>query len=622
MHNFFRMVVSVLAVLSCWTAAAQTQQGDTLEVRYRVGQSDLDLSYADNGRSVDAFISQIKAMDAALLEHSNIHIYGGASPEGPAELNRRLGEQRAVALGKVISQRLQDEGLTKLAERIGTVNQGARWGGLYKMVSDSEEPWREEVLKVLRKKDNNAADWSTDPREAELRRLRKGAIWHELNARYLPVLRSSGTAIITTEPLVSKDPVTGYCDTLVIRDSVYYVPEPIPYREAYSYQGRGWALKTNLLPWIAATPNIQFEHTLGHKNEWSIEAELMTAWWTLSHNAYANQFLYGSVELRRWLGNRRVRHTLSGWHVGLAVGGGLYDFEWKSDGYQGEVINGYINIGYQHRFGRYRQWLVDAGIGLGYIYSPYRKYYGSSKFPKGHEEEYDDHLMWQETNRLNWFGATHANITIGYVFGADKPKKFTYEEASPYLYKIHRQAEKRELKKQRQAEKAAARKAKSDAKVAKKNVEAKMFSMTAEQQQEVKLSAKEAKRLAKEQKAAEKRAAKEAARKAKADQKAAKKALKEQEEAEWRQQQAERKAAQQQEKAERREAERQAREAENAAKAKVEAERKAASERAKADQQAAKEREKAERQAAKEREKAERKAAKEAAKAAKAAKSE
>lgn len=579
------LVLQSLFVLGAVSALAGTARmassaGDTLEVRFRLGQSELDMTYADNGSSLDAFISRIRQMGPSALDGANIFIYGGASPEGPNELNRRLGEQRAISLQKVLEQRLRTEGLGSLADRLSTVNQGARWGGLYDMVSKSSEPWRDEVMKVLQKKDESAADWTIDPRETALRKLHKGAVWHELNARYLPVLRSSGTAVITREPLVVTDPVTGYCDTLVLRDTVYYIPEPIPFREGYSYHGRGWALKTNFVPWVIATPNLQAEFTLGHKNKWSLEVEGLMAWWTLSHNAYANEMIYGSVELRRWLGNRRVRHTLSGWHVGLAVGGGYYDLEWKSDGYQGEVVNSYVNIGYQHRFGRHRQWLFDAGVGVGYLYSPYRKYYGSSKFPEGKEEQYDDHLMWQETSRRNWFGACHANISIGYVFGADKPVKYTYEEASPYLYKIRRQAERDSLRAERKARKAAKRKAEAEAEVASKHLQADMFSMTEEQQKAAKAAEKQTRREQKERIAAEKKAEKEAARKARAEARAAKKAQEDQEEAEWKREQAERKAAAKKEKAERREAERKAAEAKKEAERRVKAERKAASKRA------------------------------------------
>lgn len=178
-----------------------------------------------------------------------------------------------------------------------------------------------------------------------------------------------------------------------------------------------WLIRTNIpLLTTGFTPNVQAELSLDHQDRWSVNVEAICSWWTFSRNAYANQLILGTVELRRWLGKRWKHHTLDGWHIGLAAGGGFGDVEWKSSGYQAEVYSGFVNIGWQRRFGRRRQWAVDAGIGLGYAYIPYRKYEGSSIFPQGKEEQYDDHLMWQESSRTNWFGMTHFNISIGYVF--------------------------------------------------------------------------------------------------------------------------------------------------------------------------------------------------------------
>ena len=178
-----------------------------------------------------------------------------------------------------------------------------------------------------------------------------------------------------------------------------------------------WLIRSNLpLLFTGFTPNVQAEMSLDHQDRWSVNVEAIFSWWTFSRNAYANQLILGTVELRRWLGKRWKHHTLDGWHIGLALGGGFGDVEWTSRGYQAEVYSGFVNIGWQKRFGRRKQWAIDAGIGVGYAYIPYRRYEGSSIFPEDRTESYDDHLMWQESSRTNWFGITHFNISIGYVF--------------------------------------------------------------------------------------------------------------------------------------------------------------------------------------------------------------
>ena len=386
----------------------QNAHEDTLQVVFRAGQSEIDLLYDSNSKRIADFIGHVSTAYADVAPKDlNLTIFTGASPEGPAELNRRLGEQRGIALRDLLMARMPGR-----VAHVTVVNQGARWGELYHKVDQSEEPWRDDVLRIL---EHRPADdsWNGDKREQQLRRLQGGRVWRELSAKYLPDLRSSGSAV------VARMPASAERDTIVIRDTVVYLP--VPYPEIYVDHQKLWAVKTNLLLLGVVAPNVQIEIPLGDCHRWSIEGEVFFPWWTWSHNAHAEQFLNVGAELRYWLGNRALQHTLDGWHVGIGLGLGYYDFEWKrSEGWQGEYLNVYCNIGYQHRFGRQKQWLIDGGIGLGYIPTKFRHYLGSSTFPVGYEENHDDHLMWQDSGWKHIIGATHVNVTLGYLFDAKR----------------------------------------------------------------------------------------------------------------------------------------------------------------------------------------------------------
>ena len=386
----------------------QNAHEDTLQVVFRAGQSEIDLLYDSNSKRIADFIGHVSTAYADVAPKDlSLTIFTGASPEGPAELNRRLGEQRGIALRDLLMARMPGR-----VAHVTVVNQGARWGELYHKVEQSEEPWRDDVLRIL---EHRPADdsWNGDKREQQLRRLQGGRVWRELSAKYLPDLRSSGSAV------VARMPASAERDTIVIRDTVVYLP--VPYPEIYVDHQKLWAVKTNLLLLGVVAPNVQIEIPLGDCHRWSIEGEVFFPWWTWSHNAHAEQFLNVGAELRYWLGNRALQHTLDGWHVGIGLGLGYYDFEWKrSEGWQGEYLSVYCNIGYQHRFGRQKQWLIDGGIGLGYIPTKFRHYLGSSTFPVGYEENHDDHLMWQDSGWKHIIGATHVNVTLGYLFDAKR----------------------------------------------------------------------------------------------------------------------------------------------------------------------------------------------------------
>ncbi|MBQ8463504.1 MAG: DUF3575 domain-containing protein [Prevotella sp.] len=413
---------------------------DSLFIQFRLDSIRIDMDFAGNRQAWQSFERNFYQHYSHVPPRSiRLDIYSGASPEGSAAHNRWLGENRGIAIRRLVRQRL--------GSRVGGVivhNEAARWDGLYDLLSASNEPWRDEALRII-EQTASADENQRDHREQQLRALRGGTAWPVLLEKYLSPLRSGATAILS---------LVGGRDTIVVRDTIVMEcagRSGYPGSAVVVMQGGGepvvrkpalrepvWILRSNLPLLATGTPNLQAEWSLDHKNRWSVNAEGVWSWWTFAFNAYANEIMYGSVELRRWLGQRHLHHTLDGWHVGLGIGGGYGDLEWKSRGYQAEVYSAFVNIGWQRRFGRHRQWAFDAGIGLGYAYIPWRRYTGSTLFPKGHEEYHDDHLMWRETGRNNWVGTPHFNISLGYVFrqknGAWRRQKALATEAKQYDY--------------------------------------------------------------------------------------------------------------------------------------------------------------------------------------------
>lgn len=493
-----KMVFIIFLFMCSLSVNAQKTEGallpaTTLTIRFRLDSVRIDMLFAHNDSAWRQFEQDVKRRFAGVpASQLRLDIFSGASPEGTAAHNRWLGENRGQAIRRLVSQRLPG--------RIGSMvvhNEAARWEAFYESVARSQEPWRDEVLRIIELPPSQD-EFQWDHRERKLRALRGGSVWPVLLERYLAPLRSGATAVLTWQ-----------LNTLVLRDTTFlmgpdglgypgatgnpsrpggygpypngsypngsypngsypnglypYVPYPYGYYPYGLYPNRPyfpfipglyspfpccpgrsgnlvfadplgdlrrvgdstrvskpvvrrpvWILSTNLPLLGTGTPNLKAEWSLGHRDRWSLNVQGIWSWWVLAHNAYANEIMFGSVELRRFLGRRSRHHTLDGWHIGLALGVGYYDLEWKSYGYQGEVAMGFLNIGWQKRFGRRKQWAFDVGVGLGDLYTQYRRYWGSSKFPVGHEERYDDHLMWKHTSHTNWIGAPHANISVGY----------------------------------------------------------------------------------------------------------------------------------------------------------------------------------------------------------------
>ena len=402
---------------------AMAVASDTLELRFDIDSTVVDMAFDGNAARWQSFMERFRTDYANKSPQAlSLDIYAGASPEGYIAHNSQLAEARGQAIRQLIQQ--------QLGNRIGNItvhNEGSRWADLYRMVAASNEPWRDEVLDII-VHEAQVNETGRDRREYLLRHRRDGVIWEKLASDYLPKLRSGASAILSWDMAR---------DTIVIKDTVVIVNQvPVVVPNMVVANGEGnlyrasdstrvykpvvrkpvWMVKMNLPLLATATPNLQLEWSLDHRDRWSFNIEGVWSWWTFAYNGYANEIIYGSMEIRHWLGRRWRHHTLEGWHIGLGIGGGYGDIEWKSKGYQAEVYSGFINIGWQGRFGKNRQWALDMGIGLGYAHIPWRRYKGSSIYPEGHEEVHDDHLLWRETGRTNWIGSPHANISIGYVF--------------------------------------------------------------------------------------------------------------------------------------------------------------------------------------------------------------
>jgi hypothetical protein len=405
---------------------AQTTQPQTAELNilFPAGSVAIDMNYMGNAQRWEAFERAFRTNYGEKSKANlRLDIYSGASPEGVPSRNKWLAENRGRAVRHLIRQRLGND-----INNIVIHNEGSRWEGLYDLVYASNEPWRAEVLSIIGEPAATNEN-QRDPRETKLRKLQGGKVWKDLES-YLAQLRTGANAVLSyegkTDTIVQRDTVVMVVhkyEPVISRDTIQYVP-PFDAKAArrdsmvaLQMQYPAWAIKTNVLFWAFGAPNVQVEIPLFHGNQWSLEAEWAFPWFTWGNNTHARQIMNLGAEMRYWLGDRKRLPMLHGFHVGGALGFGYYDWESKeSNGYQGEYINIYANVGYQYRWTEH--WSVDASIGFGLLASKYRHYYGSSVYPEDHPEDRDNHLIWHDNGNFLWPGICHASVTVSYMFNA------------------------------------------------------------------------------------------------------------------------------------------------------------------------------------------------------------
>ena len=200
----------------------------------------------------------------------------------------------------------------------------------------------------------------------------------------------------------------------VITEENEVIPEPeeIKQEKKIEYDKKPFmAVKTNLLFDLATALNVEAEVPFGKK--FSLAGEWIFPWWLWEEEQYCFQMLSGNAEFKYWLGDREKNPVMTGWFAGLYAGGGLYDFELKTRGFQGEFfIAAGVSCGYQHKIAKNLS--LEYTLGVGYLKTNYRKY-----VPRENGEV----LVWQNDGRYTWIGPTRAKVSLVWTLNRKVKRK-------------------------------------------------------------------------------------------------------------------------------------------------------------------------------------------------------
>lgn len=374
-------------------------------INYRVNSSTVEKDYMENARTL-AMIHKALTSRRVLAGLDRIVVTAASSPEGSAALNEKLAAQRVLAMKSYLMW--QYPFLDR--DIIYTFSAGENWSGLRKMVDeDRRMPYRDEVLRVL------DSDVSTEYQKSALKRIGNGVAYRYISTHMLPKLRGAAAATLHLKEDFGK--VIERIDTVYIEKIKEIVVEKeVAVAEEPELESHPlFAIKTNLLFDLFSALNVEIEIPIGKR--WSVAGEWVFPWWLYKKKQIALQVGNGNLEIKYWLGNRDDRRQLTGWFVGLYGGGGYYDLEWKTKGYQGEFWHGGVSGGYAHTISKNGNWRMEYTLGVGYMKTKYRKY-----VPKfGPDDEW--HLIRQGTGRRSWVGPTRAKVSLVWMINHGFRKK-------------------------------------------------------------------------------------------------------------------------------------------------------------------------------------------------------
>ncbi|MFR9524242.1 MAG: DUF3575 domain-containing protein [Rikenellaceae bacterium] len=405
-----RVTLVVLMVVFCAQAMYAQQVEDSLEIYFRQDVSMVEEDTGDNKKSLDRLSKLFdKITTDSLTSIVRIEINSWTSPEPGKAYNDALSRRRSDAIRDYILARWSVPDSILVAK-----GNGVAWDKLRAMVAESDMQYRDQVLDVI---DNVPIEtwrrvkptdrWMTlvDSRQKRLMDLQGGKPYRYMYNTMFPALRygSQVSVFYSHQESLSQNRVV---EKLLPLPEIE-LPQIVTYQES---REPILALKTNLLYDVVTVVNVEAEVPIGEK--YSIAAEWIFPWWVSKDNGTALQLLSGSVEGKYWFGDRTNVPKLTGWFGGVYVGGGLYDFQWKDNGYQGEFyIAAGLSAGYAHTINRSETLRLEYSLGMGYLNTDYRYYEGRQN---------NEYLVWQHDGRYRWIGPTKAKVSLVWMLHRKK----------------------------------------------------------------------------------------------------------------------------------------------------------------------------------------------------------
>ncbi|MDD3038677.1 DUF3575 domain-containing protein [Bacteroides sp.] len=408
--KFLSNILLFSLVLGCYTGECYGQ-ADTVSryvLYFQFDKNVLDSQYMNNSTWLQEFDRIFNDRNIA-SKIDSVVITASVSPEGAVRYNQELSSRRA----KAVEQYLVCKYPYTKQYKILLNSIGEDWAGLQQLVEeDANAPYKEQILKTI------TSDVDPVIKECQLRQIEGGRVWSYITKHYLRHLRVARTCIVFSpkkgiekcieqpfeecvelpiDKVVPEQEITEQRTTAVVEQPIETQVETLTKPL--------FAFKTNLLFDALLLPNIEVEVPIG--NRWSVAGEWIFPWWLSKDNSRALQVQSGNIEGRYWLGRRTNRKQLTGHFVGLYGGGGYYDLENKSSGYQGEFyIAAGVSYGYGLRLSKHFN--MEFSIGIGYLHTKYRHYHG---------EQNNTVLMWQNDGRYTWVGPTKAKVSLVWLIG-------------------------------------------------------------------------------------------------------------------------------------------------------------------------------------------------------------
>lgn len=437
------VIIFTMMIISAVSLYGQDHhQFDPVETKvyFRLGQSNIDLSYKGNGDALNYFLEELQQLASSPdYEIKSITVSGSSSPEGTSTFNQQLSDRRTESLYRWVTNHFPE-----YKHIIKKNSIGVDWDQLYNLVENSYVPYKARVLDIIA----NTPIWIrregkiVDGRVKQLKDLDEGRVWRYMYNNFFSDMRMAGGGIICEveclaeeeEREISSIVISSHRSLVVLdgdttsyssREMVTVIPQDtinLEYRDTIRINNDSekfqeviekvikekkpfyMSLRTNLLYDAFLVPTIGAEIHLG--KGWTIGGNMMYSWWSMEKYHYYHRVAGGDVSIRKHFGKKAKNNPLAGHHLGIYGQMLTYDLEYGNKGQMAGKwsYGGGIEYGYSFRIAK--KLSLDLSVGMGYFTGEYENY-----IPE------DGHYVWQSTYMRKWIGPTKAEVSLVWLIG-------------------------------------------------------------------------------------------------------------------------------------------------------------------------------------------------------------
>ena len=403
-------------------------------IQFAVGKSDIP---EDSPFCRELVRDVLPKIDPVRYHLDHIMLRGSASPEGPYELNARLGRNRRQAIFDFINKHGNF-----IIESNTTSNKEVAedYPGLLRLMKDANDPDYNTIAELVDKYMND------DPAtlKSKMKSIQGGALWKRLLNTYFPELRTAKVMLFFSlnkgRIRIPKFPKVNYYPSVDMSTlSAPSLKDFVPYVEPAKDEPRRELLsvKTNLLFDFAYVPgydrfcpipNVAIEYYPMH-GHFTYGASLDFPWWQhywqhkyfqIRNYQLEGRYYFRSGDVReRGYGNGQA---FTGWYVKAYAHAGLFSLCFDENrGWEGEGIGGGLGFGKVIPLGKKSRWRLELGMQVGYFrckYDPYQ--YECPVTPEEQDHLYyykwkgEASLFQKRQYRWSWIGPTRAEVTLTY----------------------------------------------------------------------------------------------------------------------------------------------------------------------------------------------------------------